>query len=259
MLMPRPSEALPIGPEVDATPRRIPPRVTLSGGSVTLEPLGREHAAGLWRAASAEARSGEASWTYMPYGPYATAAALEETVVKFATQTDPIVWAARPHEGGGLAEAAGWLSLLDIQPANAAIEIGHIWFAPTLQRTRAATEALFLLLCFAADGLGYRRLVWKCNALNAPSRRAAERFGFRYEGTLRAHMVVKGRERDTAQYSLLAREWPACRDAVAAWLQPENFDAAGLQRERLSSIRARLAHAPELARPPLGAIRSIKS
>ncbi len=237
----------PVGPEVDATPRPIPPRIELRGRYVRLEPLGREHAAGLWQAMTAEPEAAAASFTYLQSGPFKSQAALEEKVVAFATQSDPIVWSVVPAEAAereapsGDATARGWMSLMDIQPANAAIEIGNIWFAPSMQRTRAATEALFLLLRFAADTLGYRRLVWKCNALNAPSRRAAERFGFRYEGTLRAHMVVKGRERDTAQYSLLAAEWPDCRAAVSAWLQPDNFDAAGGQRRRLSGLRAELA------------------
>ncbi len=246
------SQLQPVGPEVDATPRPVPPRIDLRGRYVCLEPLGRDHAVGLWQAIAAEPEASAASFTYLQSGPFKSQATLEEKVVAFATQTDPIVWSVVPgaQDGGApdggeagqaVRTAQGWMSLMDIQPANAAIEIGNIWFAPSMQRTRAATEALFLLLRFAADTLGYRRLVWKCHALNAPSRRAAERFGFRYEGTLRAHMVVKGRERDTAQYSLLAGEWPDCRAAVEAWLRPENFDADGRQRRRLSALRADLA------------------
>lgn len=244
------SQLQPVGPEVDATPRPIPPRIALAGRYVCLEPLGREHAAGLWQTIAAAPEAAADSFTYLQSGPFRSQTALEEKVVTFATQSDPIVWSVVPGAppagaAAGQARAAGrpaqgWMSLMDIQPANAAIEIGNIWFAPSLQRTRAATEALALLLRFAADALGYRRLVWKCHALNAPSRRAAERFGFRYEGTLRAHMVVKGRERDTAQYSLLAAEWPDCRAAVDAWLQPENFDPAGRQRRRLSVLRSEL-------------------
>ena len=233
--MVQPFSPQPVGPEVDATPRPVPPRIVLEGRYVCLEPLGREHAIGLWHTIAAAPEAAAASFTYLQSGPFGTQAALEEKVVKLATQTDPIVWSVVPEAAPDEPPIAqGWMSLMDIQPANAAIEIGNIWFAPALQRTRAATEALFLLLRFAADGLGYRRLVWKCNALNAPSRRAAERFGFRYEGTLRAHMVVKGRERDTAQYSLLAAEWPECRTAVEAWLRPENFDELGRQRRPLA-------------------------
>ena len=126
---------------------------------------------------------------------------------------------------------------MDIQPKNAAIELGHIWFGPAMQRTRAATEAMFLLMRLAMDELGYRRLVWKCNALNGPSRRAAERLGFTYEGTLRAHLVVKGRRRDTAFFSILDDEWPACRDGLLHWLEPGNFAPDGTARRSLADLR----------------------
>ncbi len=130
---------------------------------------------------------------------------------------------------------------MEIQPANAAIEIGHIWFSPRLQRTRAATEAMFLLMRHAMDDLGYRRLVWKCNALNAPSRAAAARLGFVEEGTLRAHLVVKGRRRDTAFYSILEDEWPDRRARIAAWLDDANWDHAGRPRTSLSAATAGLS------------------
>jgi RimJ/RimL family protein N-acetyltransferase len=123
---------------------------------------------------------------------------------------------------------------MDIQPANAAIELGHIWFGPNLRRSRAATEAMFLLLDYAATQLGYRRLVWKCNALNHASCRAAERLGFKPEGVLRHHMVVKGRVRDTAYFSILGDEWRPCADAIRAWLHDDNFDARGNSVARLN-------------------------
>jgi len=129
---------------------------------------------------------------------------------------------------------------MDIQPANAAIELGNIWFSPKLQRTRAATEAMFLLLKRAADELGYRRIVWKCNALNAASIRAAQRLGFLPEGVLRQHMVIKGRSRDTAMFSITAAEWPGCRDALNAWLAPENFGYDGTAKHGLGELRAAL-------------------
>ena len=122
---------------------------------------------------------------------------------------------------------------MDIQPGNAAIELGNIYFSPRMQRTRASTEAMFLLLRHAADDLGYRRLLWKCNALNAPSRAAAARLGFAPEGVLRANMVVKGRRRDTAMFSILADEWPARREAIAAWLDDANFGPDGVARRSL--------------------------
>ncbi|MGX9962259.1 GNAT family N-acetyltransferase [Roseomonas sp. F4] len=224
----------PVGEIVDATPRPLPARIPHRGHAVTLEPLALRHAAELWDAAQADARGD--GWAYMGYGPFADAEAMRRHVAAFAAQHDPMAWAIRPHTSGAV---SGWLTLMEIQPANAAIEIGHIWFSPRLQRTRAATEAMFLLMRHAMDDLGYRRLVWKCNALNAPSRRAAARLGFIYEGELRAHLVVKGRRRDTAFFSILAEEWPARRDRIAAWLDDANWDHQ--QRPRTSLSQATLA------------------
>lgn len=223
----------PVGPPIDPTARALPARVPIRGQNVVLEPLHRRHAAELWQAAGAE--GGNESWDYLGYGPFATQEAFAAFVADFAATHDPMPWAVRPVTTGA---ATGWLTLMDIQPKHAAIEIGHIWFAPALQRTRAATEAMFLLMRLAMDDLGYRRLVWKCNALNAPSRRAAERLGFTYEGTLRAHLVVKARRRDTAFFSILDEEWPRCRDALLGWLDPSNFAADGTAKRSLSSFRA---------------------
>jgi RimJ/RimL family protein N-acetyltransferase len=134
--------------------------------------------------------------------------------------------------------AAGVVSFLRMEPAHGVIEIGHIWFGAALQRTPAATEAILLLAREAFDGLGNRRLEWKCDAANARSRRAAERFGFTFEGVFRQHMIVKGRNRDTAWYALLDSEWPAARRAFEAWLEPANFNAGGQQRASLADLRA---------------------
>ena len=216
---------------VDASPRPLPARTRIRGRDVELEPLHARHAPELWTAA----QGADQSWAYLGYGPFADEAALTRHVAAFAAQHDPMAWAVRPVATG---VASGWLTLMDIQPTNAAIELGHIWFGPRMQRTRAGTEAMFLLLRLAADDLGYHRLVWKCNALNAPSRRAAERLGFTYEGTLRAAAIVKGRERDTAMFSILASEWPGRRDAIAAWLDPANFAEDGTARRSLASLRA---------------------
>ena len=223
----------PLGAEVDPTPRPLPARTVLRGRHVVLEPLHRRHADELFEAA----RGAEASWDYMGYGPFATPEAMAGFVADFASTHDPMAWAVRPVATG---HVSGWLTLMDIQPKQAAIELGHIWFGPRLQRTRAATEAMFLLLRLAADDLGYRRLVWKCNALNAPSRRAAERLGFTYEGTLRAHYVMKGRLRDSAYFSIVADEWPAARNALAAWLDDANFSPDGTARRGLAEIRRSL-------------------
>lgn len=220
-----------LGPERDTTPCPLPARVPIHGQHAHLEPLHVRHVPDLWRVA----QGAEASWAYMGYGPFPSEGAMRAYVATFAAQHDPMAWAVRPVATG---IASGWLTLMDIQPANAAIELGNIWFAPAMQRTRAATEAMLLLLRLAADDLGYRRLVWKCNALNAPSRRAAGRLGFAYEGTLRAHMVVKGRERDTAMFSIRADEWPSRRDAILAWLEDANFAPDGTARRPLASFRS---------------------
>lgn len=224
----------PLGPPVDPTPRPLPARVPLRGTSVVLEPLHCRHASELWQASQQEG-GGDASWEYMSYGPFPSEDAMAGFVGAFASTHDPMAWAVRPVATGTV---SGWLTLMDIQPAHAAIELGHIWFAPSMRRTRAATEAMFLLLRLAADDLGYRRLAWKCNALNTPSRRAAERLGFTYEGTLRANYVMKSRLRDTAYFSILANEWPTRRDALQAWLGPANFALDGMARRGLAEIRA---------------------
>ncbi len=224
-------DPLPIGPEVDTTPRPLPARIKLSGRYVELEPLHRRHSTDLWRAV----QGGDTSWTYLGYGPFASAEALDRFIADFSTTHDPIAWAVRPIATG---EVTGWLTLMDIQPKNAAIELGNIWFGPKMQRTRAATEAMYLLLKYAADDLGYRRLVWKCNALNAPSKRAADRLGFVYEGQHRKHLITKGRQRDTDWYSITDDEWNLRRDAMAAWLDPSNFAPDGTSRRGMAELRA---------------------
>jgi RimJ/RimL family protein N-acetyltransferase len=223
-----PASDPPVGPVVDPTPRPLPARIPHKGRSVDLEPLHVRHAEDLWRAAQGDITG--ASWAYMGYGPFADAKAMRQFVGGFATTHDPMAFAVRPHRTGTV---DGWLTLMEIQPANAHIEIGHIWFSPRMQRSRAATEAMFLLMRHAMDDLGYRRLTWKCNALNAPSRRAAARLGFTYEGTLRAVMVTKGRRRDTAWFSILDQEWPAHRAAIEAWLDDGNWDAGGRPKRSL--------------------------
>jgi RimJ/RimL family protein N-acetyltransferase len=222
-----------LGPVVDATPRPLPARVAIRGTHAVLEPLHPRHATELWQAA----QDADGTWAYLGYGPFGSEAAMRDHVATLASIHDPMFWAVRSVATG---VASGWLSLMNIEPRNAAIELGGIWFAPRMQRTRAATEAMFLLLRLAADDLGYRRLVWKCNALNEASRRAADRLGFAYEGRHRAHMVVKGRRRDTDWYSILEDEWPRCRNAILAWLAPENSAPDGTARRSLAEIRAGL-------------------
>lgn len=222
---------LPVGPEVDPTPRPLPARVKLRGVHVEMEPLHVRHVPELWDAA----QGASDSWTYMAYGPFATEAAMRSFVADFASTHDPMAWAVRPIATGVV---SGWLTLMDIQPKMSAIELGHIWFAPRMQRTRAGTEAMLMLLRLAGDDLGYRRLVWKCNALNAPSIRAARRLGFTYEGTLRSNLVVKGRLRDTAYFSIVGEEWQAARDRMLTWLAPSNFAPDGTALTSMSAARS---------------------
>jgi RimJ/RimL family protein N-acetyltransferase len=210
-------------------PARPPRRAALEGTRVRLEPLDADrHAARLFHAGGAD----PAIWTYLAYGPFADEAEMHAHLAAQAASEDPLYFAVVTDRPLGVA------SYLRMQPEHGVIEIGHIWFAAALQRTPAATEAIYLLAREAFDGLGNRRLEWKCDAANARSRRAAERFGFGFEGVFRQHMIVKGRNRDTAWYALLDGEWPAARAAFEAWLDPANFDADGRQRRSLAALRA---------------------
>ncbi len=197
-----------------------------------LEPIDpARHAESLFAAA----RGADAIWNHLAYGPFDSEVAFTEWLAERAASQDPLFFAVIDRASG---LAQGMASLMRFVAADGVIEVGHIWFAPALQRTRQATEAIFLLARHAFDDLGYRRLEWKCDSLNAASRRAAERFGFTFEGVFRQHMVVKGRNRDTAWFSITDGEWPVRRAAFEAWLAPANFDAAGGQRQSLSAIRA---------------------
>ena len=212
----------------------LPARQALDGQSVRLEPIDpARHAAELY-AASHGVAGGEELWRFLSYGPWAEIGPFQSWLRDCAATHDPLFYAVREAGSG---KARGMASYLNIVPKNGSIEIGHIWRAPALQRTRAATEALFLLMRYAMDDLRYRRLEWKCDALNEPSRRAARRLGFRFEGIFHQHMVIKGRNRDTAWYSILDREWPARRATIETWLKPENFDADGRQRRALSDLQ----------------------
>jgi RimJ/RimL family protein N-acetyltransferase len=216
--------------ELQFEPARRPHRTPLQGALVRLEPIDpSRHQIGLFVAA------GEPEiWQYLPYGPYADEAALAAQLEANAASDDPLYYAIIDLRDG---RAGGMASYLRITPEHGVIEIGHIWLGLRLQRTREATEAIYLLARHAFDDLGYRRFEWKCNAENAASRRAAERFGFTFEGIFRQHQVVKGRNRDTAWYAILDREWPAVRAGFEAWLDDANFDDAGRQRRRLAELR----------------------
>ena len=223
----------PIGPMLDGwTPPPRPPRETLGGRHCRLEPLAADaHADDLHAANSAD--RDHRMWTYLSYGPFADIADYRAWVETMSRADDPLCFAIIDPATD---RAVGIAAYLRIDPPNGAIEIGHLAFSPALQRTTAATEALTLLID-RAFALGYRRCEWKCDALNAPSRAAAQRLGFVYEGIFRQAAVIKGRNRDTAWYSIIDADWPPLRAAFARWLAPENFDTAGRQRRSLTDIR----------------------
>jgi RimJ/RimL family protein N-acetyltransferase len=226
----------PIGPDVPGwTARARPHRRVLEGAVVRLEPIDPErHAADLFDAVSDDTVG--ASWTYLLNGPFGDRSEFCAWLDAFCLGEERRFSAVVDRATG---RAVGYAAYIRIDPENGSVEIGHVYFPPFLQRTRAATEALTLMIGHVMDDLGYRRCEWKCDALNAPSRAAAERLGFRYEGTFRQLQVYKGRSRDTAWFSIVDGEWPALKAAYVAWLDGANFDRDGHQRQRLSAMTAR--------------------
>lgn len=226
----------PVGAPVEGGPARAPAPVTLEGRHVRLVPFDVErHAAGLF--ALSHGAEKEALWAYLFPPPFADEAAFARAYAEAASKADPLLLAI---EEAGSGRPVGHATYMRIEPVHRVIEVGNILYTPPLQRTPGATEAMYLMARHAFEDLGYRRYEWKCNALNAPSRRAAQRLGFSFEGLFRQHMIVKGRNRDTAWYAMLDEEWPRARAAFEAWLDPSNFDADGRQGRRLEDIRAAL-------------------
>jgi RimJ/RimL family protein N-acetyltransferase len=223
----------PSGEAVAPTRNQRPEQKVLHGDYCTLEPLdpGR-HSTDLFDASHGQPGQ-ERLWDWLPAGPFADFASFEQWVSDCAASRDPLFFAIRDKRTD---RVTGMASYLNIHPGPGSIEIGHIMFGSPLQKTPAATEALFLMMDYAMSDLGYRRLEWKCNALNAPSRKAANRLGFRYEGTFYQHLIVKGHNRDTAWYSLLDSEWPRLRPNFEHWLSAKNFDEAGRQKVQLSEL-----------------------
>ncbi|GIK04326.1 hypothetical protein Aspvir_008405 [Aspergillus viridinutans] len=204
----------PLGPVVTLPPAKLPSEVTLTGRTVALTKLNASHAAQLVPLIGGDDERIAALWDYMPDGPFNDLTTFQEAITAKSKSSDPFYF------------------------ANLSIEIGNVLFSPTLQRTTVATEAFYLVLKYAIEELGFRRIEWKCNALNAPSRRAALRLGFTFEGIFRQHMVIKGRNRDTAWFSMLRDEWEGgIKDAMEAWLQESNFDGSGRQKKRLEELR----------------------
>ena len=221
----------PVGETVDPLPSGSKPDLRpLHGRWVLLEPVSAaRHARALYDSFSDSDPDGHV-WTYLGYGPWTSFEQFEAWLKEREASRDPWFYAFIVRDGN---RVAGMGSFMRCDAANGVIEIGHIWMSPGLQQSREATEIIFLMIRHCFDDLGVRRLEWKCDSLNAPSRKAAERFGFTFEGIFRQHLIVKGRNRDTAWYAMLDKDWPRVRKAFETWLAPGNFDAAGRQKAKL--------------------------
>ena len=224
----------PVGEPVPGwSPRAKPGAAVLEGRFCRIEPLDpARHAADLYAAYSA-APDGR-DWTYLTVGPFADADAYRQHAEAAAHSADPRHYAVIDRSAG---KAVGAMALMRIDPNNGVIEVGHVTFSPLLKRTPLSTEAQFLLMRYVFDELGYRRYEWKCDSLNAPSRRAADRLGFTFEGIFRQAIVYKGRSRDTAWYAIIDRDWPRIKGGFEAWLAAGNLDANGRQRRSLVEHR----------------------
>lgn len=220
-------------PPLNWHPAASPERRTLTGRTINLAPLDVAlHGDDLWEALQGP-DSDPVLWDYLPYGPFPERAPFDAWLAANAASNDPLFFAVIDRSSG---RAVGLLSFLRIFPKDGSIEIGHIAYGRVMQRSPASTEAVYLLAKLAFE-MRYRRLEWKCNALNARSMRAAARLGFTYEGTFRQATVVKDRNRDTAWFSIIDSEWSRCQQAFEAWLDTSNFDADGQQRKRLEDLR----------------------
>jgi RimJ/RimL family protein N-acetyltransferase len=222
----------PVGIPVGGEPARRPERRTLAGRFVTLVPLDpAAHGEDLYR--GSHGGGNERVWTYLFEPPFGDRAAFLKHLEAKAASNDPLFYCILDNASG---RAVGYATLMRIEPTHRVIEVGNILYTPTLQRTPGATEAIYLLASYVFDELGYRRFEWKCNDLNEPSKHAAVRFGFSFEGIFRNHMIVKGCNRDTAWFAMLDSEWPRRKAAFERWLAPDNFDANGRQRLALSAL-----------------------
>jgi RimJ/RimL family protein N-acetyltransferase len=207
-----------------------PERITIEGRYIRLEPLDpAKHTEALWQGLGGETNA--PLWLYMPDGPFMERGVFGAYMAAKAVSEDPLFFAIVDRETG---LAVGRCTLMRIDPPNRVIEVGGIIYTQALQRSRGATEAMFLLARYCFDHLGYRRYEWKCNALNEPSRRAALRLGFSFEGIFRQHMIIKGRNRDTAWFSMLDSEWPARKREFERWLDESNFNSDGNQKTPLN-------------------------
>jgi RimJ/RimL family protein N-acetyltransferase len=225
-----PDTGQPVGFRVDQRPAALPQAVTLRGRYGGVERLdATRHCADLWDAVAGHRHI----WTYMSYGPFSDAAVFSDWLISREEARDPFYYAIVDLSG----RALGLAALMRIEPAMRVVEVGNILLSPALQRTPLATEAQYLLARYVFETLGFRRYEWKCDALNARSRRAALRFGFSFEGIFRDHMIIKSRSRDTAWFAMLETEWPARKAAFECWLAPENFNTDGTQKQKLGELQ----------------------
>jgi RimJ/RimL family protein N-acetyltransferase len=219
---------------MDSFPAKLPQRIHMEGRFVTMAPLDPSaHRNALWEGTRGEENDG--LWQYLFEGPFAERPSFDALVSSKAAAEDPLCYAILERAGG---RPVGWASYMRIEPRHRVIEVGSILFTKALQRSAGATEAMWLMARYVFEELGYRRYEWKCDARNEPSRRAAVRLGFGFEGIFRQHMIIKGRNRDTAWYSMLDREWPSRKAAFEQWLSVSNFDEQGAQKASLASFRS---------------------
>ncbi|KAK9234107.1 acyl-CoA N-acyltransferase [Lipomyces kononenkoae] len=228
------------GLQVSDIPARRPERKSIEGNFIDLLPLRTEHADELYDVLGGIEQERASLWDYMFAGPFAVRQTLQNYIAQCAESDDPHFFVIVDKMSR---QITGYISLLRIDPTNRVIEVGNVMFSTLLQRTRGATECVYLLAQLVFDDLGYRRFEWKCNNLNDPSKRAAQRLGFTFEGIFRQHMIIKGRNRDTAWFSIIDSEWPIVKQAFQAWLDPKNFDEQGRQRQALADLRNNLLRA----------------
>ena len=231
--VPHPDSGLPVGIALDAVQAKRPSRATLEGRFARLEPLdANKHGRDLYEATHGPDR--EAIWAYIGDGPFADFESFRISLETKAKSEDPLFFAIIDKADG---KAKGYSTLMRIDVPNRVIEVGNIVYGSAMQKTPLATEVQFLLMKHAFEDLGFRRYEWKCNALNMPSRRAADRYGFTYEGLFRQHMIIKGRNRDTTWYAIVDSEWPSIKSGFERWLAPDNFTPDGQQKQSLASLR----------------------
>jgi len=228
--VPHPKTGQPVGELVDATPAQLPGPVTLQGRFGRIEKLDAKHAAGLWEAVKGH----DEIWTYMSsYGPFENSAEFSAWIPQRAALEDPYSYAIIDASGNPV----GIFAIMEIRPGMRVCEVGHVVYSPTLMRTPLATEAQYLLARHVFETLRYRRYEWKCHSENAASRRAALRYGFSFECIMKQHVIAKGRNRDSAWFSMLDGNWPARKARFERWLSPDNFDGGGRQKKGLSQMQ----------------------